>query len=268
MTERKDTPSIIKFFILTFTMSWLLWLPQLLKSNDIVQLPEFIGLFGMVAPFGPFIAAFWLTGRRDGWSGIKTLWKRGWSLQFDKIWLLPTFLLLPFAGLVTVLVLSMLGQPIPWEYGVSGFALLPTFVFIFVLNSLPEEYGWRGYALGPMTAQTSALIASLLLGFIWGLWHLPLHFIDGTVQANITVYQFVLQQMVLAILYTWIYKNTRGVLLVMILFHTVGNMVGAAIPYWTTDLGRWVNFGVLVVFASAITMIWGPKNLSRGSAEG
>jgi hypothetical protein len=224
-------------------------------------------MFGMFAPFGPFIAAFWLTKRQNGWEGVKGLWKKGWSLKFDKIWLFPTILLLPLVGLVTVVVLNFIGQPVQWEYGVSGLALLPTFVFIYLLNSLPEEYGWRGYALGPLTNRFNSLLASLILGFLWGLWHLPLHFIEGTVQANIPVYQFILQQIVLAVFYTWLYKNTRGVVLVSILFHTVGNMVGAAVPYWTTDLGRWINFGVLVIFAIVIVAIWGPEHLNRSESK-
>jgi hypothetical protein len=208
-----------------------------------------------------------LTSRDSGREGVKALWKRGWSLQFDKIWLLPTIFLLPLAGLVTVVVMRLMGQPVQWEFGVSGLALLPTFVFIYLLNSLPEEYGWRGYALGPLSNRFSALSASIILGLLWGLWHLPLHFIEGTVQANIPVYQFMLQQMVLAIFYTWLYKNTRGVVLVSILFHTVGNIVGAAVPYWTTDQGRWINFVVLVVFAVVIAVIWGPEDLSRSQVE-
>jgi len=267
MNDKKPLINTAIFFILAFVISWLLWLPQLLTSNDLVQLPEFTGAFGMIAPFGPFIAAFWLTSRQSGWEGVKALWKKGWSLKFDKIWLLPTLLLLPLAGLVTVVVMKLTGQLVQWEYGVSGLALLPTFFIIYLLNSLPEEYGWRGYALGPLSNRFNALAASIILGLLWGLWHLPLHFIEGTVQANIPVYQFILQQIVLAIFYTWLYKNTNGVILISILFHTVGNVVGAAIPYWTTNQGRWINFGVLVIFAVAIVLIWGPEHLSRSGSR-
>ena len=59
--------------------------------------------------------------------------------------------------------------------------------------------------------------ASLVLGALWGLWHLPLHFIEGTVQSAIPVYQFVLQQMVLAVFYTWLYNHTRGAVSVAII---------------------------------------------------
>ena len=82
-------------------------------------------------------------------------------------------------------------------------------------------------------------------------------------QAGIPVYQFVLQQMVLAILYTWLFNNTKGSVWVAILFHTVGNIMGAAVVYWTTDQGRWISFAVLVVIALVILAIWGPRNLSR-----
>jgi membrane protease YdiL (CAAX protease family) len=172
------------------------------------------------------------------------------------------------AGLITVAVMLLLHQPVQWEFGVPLGALLPTAIYIFLLNALPEEYGWRGYALPRLLDRSGALTASLVLGFMWGLWHLPLHFIDGTVQSGIPIYQFALQQVVLAVFYTWPNNNTRGTVIVAILFHTVGNIVGAAVPYWTTDLGRWINFAVLLVFAVAVVLIWGPRNLSRSHEKG
>ena len=262
--ETKGTLSnLINFFVLAFAISWLLWLPQVLDSNGLVQLPEFVGLLGMFAPFGPFVAAFWLTGRQSGRKGIKRLLKRGWSLDFDWKWLLPTILLMPAVSLVTVAVMLLMGLAIQWEFGVPWQALVPTFLLILLFNALPEEYGWRGYALGRMLSRRCALTASLILGAIWGLWHLPLHFIDGTVQSTMPVYQFVLQQMVLAVFYTWLFNNTGGAVSVAILFHAIGNIMGAAIPHWTTDLGRWIGFAVLILFAAVIVVVWGPQDLNR-----
>jgi hypothetical protein len=79
------------------------------------------------------------------------------------------------------------------------------------------------------------------------------------------VYQFVLQQMVMAIFYTWLFNNTREAVSVAILFHTIGNIMGAAVPHWTTNQGRWVGFAVLVVFAFGIILIRGPQHLSRSA---
>ena len=180
-------------------------------------------------------------------------------------------LLIPLASLVTLAAMALIGLSVQWEFAPPWQALAPTFVIILLLNALPEEYGWWGFALGRMLGRIPgrghALVASLILGAIWGLWHLPLHFIEGTVQSALPVYEFVLQQMVLAIFYTWLFNNTRGAVSVSILFHAVGNIVGAAIPYWTTALGRWIGFGVLAVFAAGILLIWGPKHLSRSPAD-
>jgi hypothetical protein len=267
MENQKSQTNLTAFFLLSFVISWLLWLAPLLRSNDLVQLPEFTEIFGMFAPFGPFIAAFWLTRRDHGKPGTKSLWKRGWSLDFDKKWLVPTIFLMPAIGLVAIAALKLMGESIQWDAGISLVAALPTFIFIYLLNALPEEYGWRGYALGPMQTRFNALTASLILGAIWGLWHLPLHFIEGTVQANIPVYQFILQQMVLAVFYTWLFNNTRGSVFIAILFHAIANIVGAAIPYWTTNQGRWIGFIIQALFAVVIILIWGAQYLSKTQSD-
>lgn len=258
---------MVLFFVLTFVISWLLWLPSVLRSNGVLDLPEIVGLAGMFAPFGPAIAAFWLTWSQSGREGVAKLFRRGWTLDFDKKWLLPALFLMPLISLVTIGVFQLTGRSVEWEFGLTLGAVLPTFLFIYFLNALPEEYGWRGYALGSLLTRHSALVASLLLGFIWGLWHLPLHFIEGTVQENIPVYQFIIQQMVLAIFYTWLFNNTRGAVSVAILFHAVANVVGAAVPYWTTSEGRWIGLIVQLAFALIVVLIWGPQHLNKEPAN-
>ena len=247
---------LARFFGLTFAISWLLWLPPLLKSTLLPDLPDVAGLPGMFAPFGPMATAFWLTFRENGRTGTKHLWQRGWQLRFDKKWLLPSVLLGPFLALATASLLVLSGKPIPWQTAVPLTALVPLSVFLFFTNALPEEFGWRGYALDRLQQQHSALTASLVLGLVWGLWHLPLHFITGTTQEIIPVYQFVLQQMVLATLYTWLVNNTRGSILIAALFHAMANVSAAAIPFWTTDMGRWLNFGVLALVGFIVWRQW------------
>lgn len=257
------TSRVVWFFVLAFAISWLAWLPTVLDSTGIADLPDALGILGILGPFGPFIAALVMVVRDR--TGVMALLRRGWAFDFDKRWLVPTVLLAPATAAVTIGVMAATGQEIQWEYGLAPVAIVPMFAFILVMNAAPEEYGWRGYALAPLMSRFGALGASLLLGAVWGLWHLPLHFIEGTVQENIPVYQFILQQMVLAVFYTWLFANTRGAVSIAILFHTIANVVGAAVPYWVTEQGRWTGFAVQVAFAVAILAFWGPRRLSRAS---
>jgi len=254
---------LIKFFILAFGFSWILWLPQVLKFNGFPELPDIVGLPGMFAPFGPAVAAFWLVWRQSGKEGVKAFWKRGWQLNFKKIWLLPTLLLGPVTALLTVGILIILEGSFSWEYGNPVATIIPVFLLIFFTNALPEEFGWRGFALDPLQKRLTAFGASLMIGVIWSIWHLPLFFIEGTTQAAIPIYQYFLQTMALSIFYTWLYNNTGGSVFIAVLFHAVTNTSAAVIPFWTTDWGRWIDFGILVVSAAIILTHWGGQRLSK-----
>ncbi|MFC7174994.1 type II CAAX prenyl endopeptidase Rce1 family protein [Haloplanus litoreus] len=51
-------------------------------------------------------------------------------------------------------------------------AILPA-LFFATLPPILEELGWRGYALDRLQLKWSVLSASLILGVVWALWHLP-----------------------------------------------------------------------------------------------
>ena len=261
----KDIPArrLVSFFILTFAFSWLLWLPQVLKFNGFPNLPEVVGLPGTFAPFGPALAAFYLTWKKGGKSAAKTLLKRGWSTAFHKGWLLPAMLLGPITALLTATILGSVQGSFSWEHGVPPAMIFPVFLMILLTNAIPEEFGWRGFALDLLQERNSAITASLILGVIWSLWHLPLFFIEGTTQAAIPMIEYFLQTIVLSILYTWLYNNTGGSLLVVILFHAVANTSAAVVPFWTSELGRWIDFGLLIATTGIVLSVWGTRHLSR-----
>lgn len=245
---------LILFFIIAFGWMWLINLPRLASVFGWLDLSELVSsLLGYLALFGPGVAAFLMTRIRSGKPGGKALWRSGWQLNFEKIWLLPAILLVPVSGLLTWGIITMLGEPIEWQYGAPLPMLIPIGLLIWLINAYPEEYGWRGYALPRLLKEYSPLTASLLLGLIWGVWHLPLHFIPTTTQYVIPIWQYLLQTVVLSVLYTWLHSNTNGSVFIASLFHAFSNIAGAAIPYWTTNTGRWVSFGLL--FISAIVII-------------
>jgi membrane protease YdiL (CAAX protease family) len=137
---------------------------------------------------------------------------------------------------------------------------------IFPGSALGEEIGWRGYALPRLQARGSALGASLILGPIWALWHLPL-WLAGTLGRTASLYAaFVVSVIALSVILTWVYNSTGGNLLLVVLLHATFNLpmtlamqqLGsrATVPlllYW----------GLLVVAAIVVVIVAGPKHLSR-----
>ena len=263
---KSEEQDLVLFFILTFLWSWIFWLPKVLETAGMMTLSGPINfLVGTIAVFGPAVAAFSLSYRREGFAGIRQLWKRGWDFRFNRIWLLPALFLMPLIGVVTALVVSLLGYSIEWQYGLPPIMIVPVFLLLFLTNALPEEYGWRGFALDRLQQRRSALTASLILGFIWGVWHLPLFFISGSVQhdAAIPIWQYILQTIILAVLYTWLHNNTGRSVLVALLFHTTGNLTSALIPTYTTSQGRWIGFAIQLLVAVIVVWVWKPQYLAR-----
>jgi len=256
--------TLIGYFVLAFAITWLLDIPRLLADNNLAEVPGGLILIQNLAIFGPFLAAFILTYRAGQWDAVKTMWKRGWTLKADKKWILYILLLHLGINALTILVMQLIGQPVQWEYSQIPLPLvIPIFLGIYLLNALPEEYGWRGFALERLQTRWNALTASLILGFIHGIWHLPLHFMEGTTQEVIPIHEFILITMVGAVVYTWIYNSTNGNLFLMIFYHALGNVFGGLVPYWVSSEGRWVGFGVQLALAVGIVLIFGAKNLSK-----
>ena len=86
-------------------------------------------------------------------------------------------------------------------------------IFLVFSGPLGEEPGWRGYALPKMLERQGALAASLMLGVLWAAWHLPLGLVG-----DLTVYGSI-HAVLAAVVFTWLWQNTRGSVLLAILMH-------------------------------------------------
>jgi len=271
MNFKEEKTNLIVFFIISFVVSWLLWIPSILVSLDIIA-PGPVQILGNFAVFGPFIAAFLLSILRVQKGEAKRLFLSGWNFKFGKKWILALLIPILFSGL-TFLILSFLEPMDRFQYAPPLIMWIPNFfLYYFIGGPFTEEYGWRGYALDRLQSKLNALYSSLILGFIWGIWHLPLFFIEGTVQSNIPIYEFLLIQIVLSIQYTWILNNNRDKdgnvnVFLAIMFHAMGNFASIIFPYWVTDLGRWIFFIINVLIVVVIIAKYGIKNLSKVSRD-
>jgi uncharacterized protein len=146
--------------------------------------------------------------------------------------------------------------------------ILPMLVFWLLFGPLPEEIGWRGYALGGLQRGHSAFIASLIIGVVWSLWHLPLYFIEGTYQAEqvglltTRFWLFTGGTLFEPILYTWIFNNTRASTLSAVLFHFAGNAGGELVDL--SLRAETISFGISLVVIVIVIACSG-KGLCRAN---
>lgn len=92
---------------------------------------------------------------------------------------------------------------------------------------LGEEIGWRGFLLPRLLERMSPLRASLAVGVVWGLWHLPIDLYAGFgVEGAGAVLMRVIYALPLSVLFTWFYLSSTGSLLVVLLLHTSLNVMG------------------------------------------
>jgi len=236
--------SVWLFFMLTFAFTWAVFLlaSAALRVNLLPPFPESPTiLIAYVATYSPTIVAFLLTFAYAGKRGVKQLISRAFgrrALIEKKIWYLPTIFLWPaISGLALILTIPF-GGSMP-ETSLFFQPLFIPLVFLVSLLSAPmaEEFGWRGYALDRLQARWNALFSSLILGIIWGGWHLPSYLVSGTSQfQNLQKYGmielvfFFMAIIATSILFTWVYNNTKGSLLIMIIFHTFTNFSLALFP--------------------------------------
>ena len=118
-----------------------------------------------------------------------------------------------------------------------------------------------------MQARHSALKASLIIGILWGSWHLPL-WLTGDESHPISLFvPFVVAVIASSVFYTWMYNNTGGSLLIVVLFHAASNLP-ITMSHQPSAAARWHSLSLsmsrsLVVAAAAIVIATGAENLSR-----
>jgi len=244
--------NLILFFLITFGWSWLFWILAILFPTDVLL---YLGIFG------PFVGAFTLTYLNERKEGVKNLWKRGWDYKIGKKWFLVTLLLVP-ALIASAFFLAIFTEgKTPTLLYLSQPWFIPLTFIVIYLNSLGEEFGWRGFAIDRLQAKWNALVSSIILGVIWGFWHLPLNIAQGF--SLLFTFLFTVPTAILmSPLSTWLYNNTDGNIFGVILFHAMGNLIGNLIfPIYLTKFGLYYSLGIMFITDIVVVVIFGFKKL-------
>ena len=276
------------FFLIAYAFSWILSIPAVLSQWGALPSPVFVVFFTLKS-FGPLVAALIMTGVIGGREGL-----RRFGLRFRQVragWQWYAFILVGIPAALLLGIAAMPGalasfQGFPAHFPVS---YLVTFVVIFFVGGpLGEEPGWRGFALPRMQPRYGPLRGTLLLGAMWFFWHLP-DFLTvaqrggpGTNFGTLLLTNFpvfFVMVMAMAVIFTWVFNNTRGSIFVAILLHTSINTFGVVVALFKAPIVTGTDLAVcagvvvpalLIVLFTRGRLGYSPSNQSavgQGSGE-
>jgi membrane protease YdiL (CAAX protease family) len=221
----------------------------------------------LIAICSPTIAAYLVAAAIGGRPEVGRLlagytrWRIGWR------WYLAALSLVLIPLVIALTYIALGNPPRGLEAGMTVGAYLLIVMGGWLTGPLAEESGWRGFALPRMQARMSALNASLLLGLLWALWHVPQYLTGGVESGGMMPFPiFVPVTIVLSVLFAWVFNNTRGSLVATTLMHFSYNFSGGHIGGLLGLVPGSVLYGAgvaLVVLAVAVVVAFGPKHLSR-----
>jgi uncharacterized protein len=256
-TSLKRSP--LKFFVLVLVLALPFWLIGALAQPLPAPINLSLSSFSVVCPF---IAAFILVYREEQAGGIGRLLKSVFDVKRikHKIWYVPIIFLLPAIYLLSYGVMLLLGRPLPEPH--IPFLLIPILLVVFFILAVGEETGWTGYVTDPMQDRWSALTTAVILGLVWGMWH-----VVPDLQAHRTWafigWQHGFYSVVLRILLVWLYNNTGKSMFAAILFHAMDNVSFSLFPNNGSHYDPAITGAITAVIAVIVTFLWGSKTLAH-----
>ncbi len=240
------------FVLLTFALSWGVWGLAILTGSEAAVLR-------IAGTFGPTLAALILAAAA-GRAGLRNL-LGGFTRLRAPVWVWAFALgATAVVGILALWVDATLGGAPDWPGGRALLIAPVVFLWVLLFSVAGEETGWRGYLLPRLLERTGPVRASLALGLVWALWHLPLWVMPGDFHAAIPVLLFAIQILAVSILYTWLWLESGGSLIVAHVFHAASNTTLGLLPLipgeGAADLRPlWVAVALLAVLAAGAARV-------------
>jgi membrane protease YdiL (CAAX protease family) len=217
---------LLGYFLLAFGLEWVWQVPMYVQLHQ-----QLLGPWVLLSPTAAGFIMAWVTGGRAGLLALLrqcVRWRVGLRWYAVVLFTMPVLI---FFGL-----LAAPGAMAVLEFPSVSFLATYVVAIVFGVSGLfaagiGEEPGWRGFALPLMQRRYGPLWGSLVLGSMWGVWHLPLWlFIPGHSGARSGLlgigvpflgwFAFIVG---FAVLITWVFNHTRGSVLLAALFHASHN---------------------------------------------
>ena len=253
----------VRFYGTVFAVTWLFWIAAAVVGHrvpDDSTISFALMLFGLLVP--PITALCTIMRSKNSALKRDLRDKLIGLFRVKPVTVISAIILFGMIVVASILLSTLFGQSI------SQFAFADDFSFAgggvvalltIILAAFFEELGWRGYAEDAIAYYCCWWKESLIFGFVWGLWHLPLFFIPETYHFNIWqesplyMANFFVSIIPLSFIFTWVYvKNERSIIACMI-FHFFVNFLQEKIAM--TNTTKCVQTLVLIIAAGAIVAL-------------
>jgi membrane protease YdiL (CAAX protease family) len=261
----KEHP-VIAMIALTYLLAWPKLISGATDSYGLTQLhlPPLLDIF---TGWAPGIAAFTITALVQGKEGVRALARKLLRWRVGTWWYLlvffgSAFVILAEGGMYEALTGNWSALPItqkPVLEAAASFVLL--LLLYLVVNS--EEIAWRGFALPRLQSRYGALGATVLIWVPWTLFHLPYFFTKGSMFQEMGLLAFASGTFMLSVVFTWLFNNSRGSVLLCSLLHAALNSWPLLLMPVQSSMPAYLGYAFDAAVALLLIVSFGAARLSR-----
>jgi membrane protease YdiL (CAAX protease family) len=253
--------SVLTYFVLTFAISWsgILVLAVFYGMPATSEQSEKLGSI-VYLPFllGPCIASIVLTGLVIGKAGFRELLSRLFRWRVGTLWYAAAILILPVTATVILLMLSLISPVfIPDIITANDKVglLIAGILTGLIGGGLLEETGWTGFAVPRLRLRYGSLATGLIVGFVWGTWHiLPVFWGSGNASGELDLslflpglFFFYAGLTPFRVLMVWVYDHTESVFVSMLMHMTLTAGIYFILNISATGFPLFVYYLILAV---------------------
>lgn len=263
-TANNSSKYLLLFFVITFVWTWGFGFAPLALGLVGTPIGTFLFYFGGGAPSVTALFIVFLTYSKEE---KRDYFRRCFSFRYMGLkWLVFIIIFFAFISLLGLMISTkLLGLEMPgmdFLYAIirNPVNIIPILLISLISGPLNEEFGWRGYSLDKLFARFGFVGATLILGFLWGIWHLPWYFTPGQAQYDLLqtspmdAILYIPSIMMLNFVVSFVYVKAKRSILAGALTHMFGNLLNSQLlsPY-SVEVGMTIRV-IKVIFCVCIAL--------------
>jgi membrane protease YdiL (CAAX protease family) len=218
---QRNTRAIVLFLALALGFSVCYWATIRIWPKGSLFYPFELFLWALFRGFGPLVAAFIAAYYLDGRERIKRIFSSLVRWKIQPRWYALAFLwpvVAVGAGVLAAHFFS--GVSINPATGFVPRLVVAFFMMAIVDGPLGEEIGWRGFLLPELLRKINPVVAGIIVGCIWWMWHIPLYIGDGKSTPWLL---YLVHTIALSLIFTWFFLRTKESTFFAIFLHDMSN---------------------------------------------